>query len=432
MWVSPEAHSTPLSFNLRQQHIPAVIPSRIPPAQGSRGQAARMNLMLSPHLSLSVTPACGIDPSVLRPHCAAEDRLRRWRPLRQGIDASLVSQIDADRIYTVLSGSWQISTRRTYGAGLLLFHTYCDRKVPPVPEAQRAPIHAPLLLDFLTACAGVYAGSSVKNYAYGLRAWHTVHALTWSVDEVQLQAALSAAEKLAPPSSRREKRAPVTVDYLVLLAPHFDLSAPLDAAVFACLTTVFWSLSRLGEFVVPGVDSFDPLRHIKAGDVTQGSVSRFGLMVTSFAIPSTKVAPVNGETVQWSRQEGPADPDAAFRNHMEVNRPNPQDHLFSWRNSRGVLTPLSRYSFMRRVGSAVSKAGVPRLQGHGLRIGGVLEFLLRGVPFDVVKEMGRWSSNAFSIYLRKHADILAPYIQDAPLLEPFTRVAMPPGPSARS
>ncbi|PPQ85593.1 hypothetical protein CVT24_012293, partial [Panaeolus cyanescens] len=60
-----------------------------------------------------------------------------------------------------------------------------------------------------------------------------------------------------------------------------------------------------------------------------------------------------------------------------------------------------------------------------LRIGGVLEFLLRGIPFDVVKELGRWSSNAFSIYLRKHAAILAPYIQDVPVLEPFTRVAMP-------
>ncbi|PPQ80584.1 hypothetical protein CVT24_002719 [Panaeolus cyanescens] len=347
------------------------------------------------------------------------------------MEGSNVSQTDADRIYTVLSSSWQISTKRTYGAGLLLFHTYCDRKVPPVPEAQRAPIHAPLLLDFLTACAGVYAGTSVKNYAYGLCAWHTVHALTWLVSEVQLQAALSAAEKLAPPASRREKRAPVTVAYLELLAPHFDPTVPLDAAVFACLTTVFWSLSRLGEFVVPGVDSFNPVRHIKAGDVTQGVVGRLGLSVTSFAIPSTKVAPVNGETVQWSRQDGPADPDAAFRNHMAINEPGSQDHLFAWRNPRGVLTPLSRYSFMRRIGSAVSKAGVTRLQGHGLRIGGVLEFLLRGVPFDVVKEMGRWSSNAFSVYLRKHADILAPYIQDAPLLEPFTRVAMPDGSSTR-
>ena len=31
---------------------------------------------------------------------------------------------------------------------------------------------------------------------------------------------------------------------------HFDLSNPLDVAVFACLTTFFYASARLGEFVV--------------------------------------------------------------------------------------------------------------------------------------------------------------------------------------
>ena len=51
--------------------------------------------------------------------------------------------------------------------------------------------------------------------------------------------------------------------------------------------------------------------------------------------------------------------------------------------------------------------------------------LLRGVPFDVVKSMGRWSSDAFLIYLRQHAVIIAPYIQGTPFLEAFTRYTMP-------
>jgi hypothetical protein len=39
------------------------------------------------------------------------------------------------------------------------------------------------------------------------------------------------------------------------------------------------------------------------------------------------------------------------------------------------------------------------LKGHGLWIGGTLEYLLRGVPFDVVKAMGRWCPAWF----RNHA-----------------------------
>ena len=48
---------------------------------------------------------------------------------------------------------------------------------------------------------------------------------------------------------------------------------------------------------------------------------------------------------------------------------------------------------------AADKAGVP-FQGHSLRIGATLEYLLRGVPFEVVNHIGRWSSNSFTLYLR--------------------------------
>ena len=56
-------------------------------------------------------------------------------------------------------------------------------------------------------------------------------------------------------------------------------------------------------------------------------------------------------------------------------------------------------------------------QGHSIRIGATLEYLLRDTPFDIVKTMGRWSSDAFFIYLRKHAQILAPHIQAIPNLQ---------------
>jgi hypothetical protein len=35
------------------------------------------------------------------------------------------------------------------------------------------------------------------------------------------------------------------------------------------------------------------------------------------------------------------------------------------------------------------------LQGRGIRIGSTLEYLLRGVPFEVVKVKGRWAGDSF-------------------------------------
>ncbi|KAF5320596.1 hypothetical protein D9611_013734 [Ephemerocybe angulata] len=326
----------------------------------------------------------------------------------------------------MLSKTWSLSTRRTYGAGLLVFHVWCDLREPPVPESQRAPVSMSLLLEFLSSCAGAYSGSTAKNYVYGVRAWHTTHAIPWRVDEIHLSAALTAIEKMTPPTSRRPKRPPVTVGYIEKIAPYFDLSSPFDAAIFAALTTTFWSLARLGEFTVnPDKGPFSPATHVtRSGVSAEGSVGRLGLPVTTFFLPTTKTAPVHGERVQWSRQQGPSDPQAALEAHLAVNSPGSGDHLFAWR-SKGRLKPLERAAFLRRVNQAAKKAGLSRMQGHSLRIGGVLEFLLRGIPFDVVKALGRWASDAFTLYLRESAAILAPYIQDTPILEPFVRIAMP-------
>ena len=146
--------------------------------------------------------------------------------------------------------------------------------------------------------------------------------------------------------------------------------------------------------------------------------------MTVFQLPRTKSS-ISGEEVFWAQQPGVSDPQAAFSNHLAVNNP-PADHpLFSWRHPSG-LRALTRSEFLKRINLAASDLGIEPLKGHGIRIGATLEYLLRGVPFDVVKSIGRWSSEAFLLYLRQHAVIIAPYIQGTPIMDAFTRYTMPP------
>jgi hypothetical protein len=70
---------------------------------------------------------------------------------------------------------------------------------------------------------------------------------------------------------------------------------------------------------------------------------------------------------------------------------------------------------------------MPDLKGHSLRIAGTLHYLLKGVPFGVVKTIGHWSSESFTIYLRHHALILAPFLQQQlRLLDDFRCYILPP------
>jgi hypothetical protein len=305
---------------------------------------------------------------------------------------------------------------------LLVFHVFCDTN--NVPEEQRCPVARVLLLDFLCSCAGSYSGSSLANYAAGLRAWHLLHGRAWLIPPNELKAVLDGALASAPEASKRPKRLPFTPTFLCAIRDQLNLDTPLDAAVFACLTTTFYAVARLGEFTVNAIKEFDSKKHITRAGVSN-TTDRNGLRVTKFRLPSTKCSPIKGEEAYWAAQEGPSDPSGALENHLRVNPASGDVHLFAWKHTKG-LRPLSKKELMKRVSIAAKAANLPDLKGHGLRIGGTLEYLLRGVPFDVVKAMGRWSSEAFTIYLRDHATILAPYIQASPALEPFTRYTIPP------
>jgi len=363
-------------------------------------------------------------PSVLRPHCLARDRLRIWRPntdRAEGMGYAPLTDSDLTRMLNVMAEAWAPGTRETYGSGLLVFHVFCDSI--NTPESERCPVSTLTLLRFITACAGAYAGTTIANYIFAVKAWHTLHGGTWNIRMTEIQAALDGAARLAPNTSRRSKRLPWTPELIARIAAILNFADPLDAAAFACLTVVFWTMSRTAEFVTPNLSCFSPAEFISRGGV-QEEVDRNGLRVLVFKLPKTKISRT-GEDVYCARQDGPSDPIGALMRHFTVNHPPLTAPLFAWRHPDG-LRPLTRAAFTSRMDVAINTLNVPKLHYHGLRIGSVLEYLLRGVPFEVVKTMGRWSSDSFTLYLRKHATVLAPYIQNTPILDTFTRITMPP------
>lgn len=274
--------------------------------------------------------------------------------------------------------------------------------------------------------AGLYANSTIGNYVSSVRAWHILHGIEWSLlHENETDALLKAARALSPPSSKRAPREPYTIGAIESIHNHLDLNTPLHAAVFACLTTTFFATARTGEFTVPNLNAFNPLMHIAPQHVSVQH-DRQGLEVTNFRLPWTKSAP-QGEDVYWAKQNGLADPHSALDHHWRINDPPPNAHLFAYRVPNGPHRPLTKPKFLKTLEAALKQANAPALNGHGIRIGSTLEYLLRNVPFDVVKVKGRWASDAFLVYLRRHAQVLAPYLQATPALHnDFLRTTLPP------
>jgi hypothetical protein len=332
-----------------------------------------------------------------------------------------MSDADLTRISDVLMAAWADGTIETYGSGLLSFHVYCDSKV--IPEAQRAPASPTLVAGYLSALAGFLSGGTLANYVAGVRAWHIIHGVLWTTNKAELDALLKAADVLTPSSSKRKPRQPYTPEILCRLRPHFNLDNSLDSSCWSCLTTLFYTTSRGGEFTVKNLTAFDPTVHVKRSNISD-IMDRNGLKLKDFFLPWTKSA-AHGEHVHFAKQNGLSDPESALENHFRVNNPPPDIALFAYRYG-STHRPLTRSAFDRRLKEAFKNAGLDPLQIHGIRIGSTVEYLLRGVPIDVMKIKGRWASDSFERYLRKHAEIMAPYMQAQPELhEGVLRIMMP-------
>ena len=254
----------------------------------------------------------GLTPisSPLRPHCSARDRLRLWLPskTRSASDEQgkslVITEDDLLRVLAVMNLSWADSTRDMYGSGLLVYHVFCETR--EIPEEQRCPADTRTILAFIASCAGSYAGRTLSNYVYAVRAWHTLHGQPWVVQQSELQAALDGAVTLTPLSSKKPKREPITIHLIISIGSHLISDSPLDAAIFACLTSVFYALARLGEFTVPALKVFDPAKHVKHLDLSFDAEDRHGLRVSKIRLPRTKSSDV-GEDVYWAQQDNLSD-----------------------------------------------------------------------------------------------------------------------------
>jgi len=299
-----------------------------------------------------------------------------------------------DRVKSVVIQGWSEQTRASYGAGLLVYHVFCDSR--NISEQERAPESTNLISMFISILSGLYSGRTIHGYIYGIRAWHTVNSLPWALHEDQISTMLKGAAKLAPPTMKQDRRQPVTAEIIAAIGKTLMPNEPFDTVFFACLTTVFYSAARVGEFTLRRLNAFNPAEHITLAHI-RDDTDRNGFHTKVFSLLRTKSSQ-NGEEVNWARQNGPTDPLAAFNNHLEVNSPPINGPLFAYKKDSSHR-PLTRQTFVLHLKKAAKMAGYDDVQGHGIRIGATLEYLLRGIPFDVMKVKGRWASDAFRLYL---------------------------------
>ncbi|KIM34956.1 hypothetical protein M413DRAFT_49102, partial [Hebeloma cylindrosporum] len=285
---------------------------------------------------------------------------------------------------------WAKSTMAGYSCHVTHFLDFCKQE--GVPESLQFPTDEFVLCTYAAADAGLVSANTIQNRLSGLKAWHSTHGAPWN-GGLRLRVIVNGAKNLTPSSSKNLPRPPVTITILLLLIDNLDLADPKDAAIASCALNAFWGQCRLGELLPSSSSDFTtdvvPSRSHFARSTCSRNSSTLGL-------PRTKTNR-DGEKVVLVACSDSLDPISATLSHLATNTLPDNLPLFAFSTPSGPRM-LTKAAFLARCNQIWTASGYPRTTGHSFRIGGTTELLTSSIPPDVVKSMGRWSSDSFLRY----------------------------------
>ena len=284
-----------------------------------------------------------------------------------------------------------ISTRKNYGSALnsyLNFVLLHDLPVEPTDDT---------LSLYVVYTASYIKPDSVDTYLSGIS-----HQLEFYFPNIRkarssplVKRTLRGCKRLKGSAVKR-KRA-LTLDDLARVIDYYSTSTKHDDLLFiAMLLTGFFALMRLGELTFPDDKSLREWRK-----VTLRNSVRCTNELYEFHLPSHKA-------------------DAFFEGNRVIVRKDqfrhdPLFHFSRYLASRDRLFPVSSPLWITEKGHVPTRSFfTTRLHiffdntvgGQSMRAGGATSLAEHGIPPSIIQPLGRWSSQAFLIYIRKNPALI--------------------------
>lgn len=201
-------------------------------------------------------------------------------------------------------------------------------------------------------------------------------------------------------STPPERADALTIDDLSRATSSLSSPSHDDTLFLAMLHVGFFGLHRLAELT----DNDTPkLRNPRK--TLRRSTVKFADDNESFSywLPTHKAdALYEGNTVHILRRHSGPDPFSIFRAYL-VSRDRQSFALCPqlWLLANGRVP--TRSWFTARLKTIFANSGIG---GHSMRPGGATFFALEGLPDDRIQGLGRWTSEAFKMYIRKNPALL--------------------------
>ena len=205
--------------------------------------------------------------------------------------------------------------------------------------------------------------------------------------------------------SRVDSRAtchPVTDSAMLLIFKSLDLNIPDHTMFCAACNLAYFGFLCSAEFMVPNLASFSTDVHLSLEDIAFDSYHIPTLL--RVRLKASKTDPFRkGCFIHIGRGRSPLCAVQSLIAYLNVRGKGARP-LFLFQDGR----PLSRVALTDWLRRILSAAGIPgSFSSHSFRIGAATVAARNGVPDHLIQALGRWSSNAYQLYIRTPSESLA-------------------------
>jgi hypothetical protein len=322
--------------------------------------------------------------------------------------------VDGKKFLKSASNKLSFAINNSYAGTTSANHSYAVKRFLGfaakcgVPEGQALPCSSEMLCLWIADGVGrTGVGTATANIA-ALSAWHRCRGLPF---EVPLQMkTIKRALRLHWPEEKQQKtpRPPISPRMIRLLAARWSKGSCKEKCALAIALAAFIGQMRLGELLPASPDKLIRENLPSRADWSLRTESKGSSTVF---LPWTKTTAKAGALVTLPTQGSPLNPTKAICRHLVASYLDDSALLCEYEED-GRVKMLDKERVMAMCNQIWSSHGFQRITGHSFRIGGTTSLLLAGVDVEIVKGMGRWSSDAFKLYWRKVEVLFAEHASD--------------------
>ena len=285
------------------------------------------------------------------------------------------------------------NTKRTYSSAQKRFLNFCERFGLLNENGSAIPASEMTLLRFVASLSSTCQASSIRVYLSAVRSLHIQNgAEDPLLGCLRIPLVLKGLRRGQP--SNRPSKIPITPFVLCAIKAYLNLEEFNDCMLWAACCTAFFGFLRGAEFTTTP-ESLKENRFLAVSDVSIDKQSNPDIVFIRLRYCKTDQFG-EGCTIPLASSDSPICPVTAIIKYLWL-RGSSQGPLFICKDFRPLTKQMLNYRLQKALNSAGLKGSYTL---HSFRVGAASTAAALGFPDHLIQAMGRWSSDAYKVYIK--------------------------------